>query len=467
MDTLAELQRDIHTALQMWHNSGSETSPLAHLQWFQQVQIQAGSNTRQATNKLLLEALEILAVTHRLEADLLRQRFLDMEMMHVVANRLNMGESTAYRKQQEALQQLALVIQEKETQLKAAYQAQLEKELQLPPPVELFGVAALLDKLQKTVLSDERVWLLSIEGLGGLGKTALANALIRRPALAGRFQKLVWVSAKQHEFLPDLERDKLTQPALTGDALIEALLEQVAHPAVLAQPSPQKEVLLTGLLKDTPHFIVIDNLETVTDYQALLPLLRRLANPAKFLLTSRHSLHTQADVFCCSLAELDQTESLRFIRYEAGIRGLSMLANASEADLLRIHEVVGGNPLAIKLVVGQLSVLPLAQVLDNLKQARGQKIGALYSYIYWQTWQMLTHHSRQTLLILPLTQEATLEQLLAVSGLELTQLSEALEQLAALSLIQIGGNLAERRYTIHRLTETFLLQEALKWQAST
>ncbi len=48
----------------------------------------------------------------------------------------------------------------------------------------------------------------------------------------------------------------------------------------------------------------------------------------------------------------------------------------------------------------------------------------------------------------------------------LEDLSQSLRQLAALSLVQISGDLEDRRYIIHRLTETFLLNEAIKWQSS-
>lgn len=464
---LSKLQADIHIALQGWHNLSVETSPLDYLQLFQQAQTRENGNARQVTNKILLEALEILAVKHKAEADLLRRRFLDGDMMHTVANRLNIGESTAYRKQQEALKQLALVVQAQEERVSAVYQVQLEKRLRLPPETQLFGVEAQLNSLQTVLLSPEPIWLVSIEGLGGIGKTALANALIRRPDLAGRFHGIAWVSAKQHEFLSSLDLEQITQPALTAETLTDLLLEQlVADAADLPSLPQQKQAILNRRLKDAPYLVVIDNLETVVDYQALLPALRRWANPGKFLLTSRHSLRAQANVFCCSLVELNEQETLRFIRHEAAMRGLSMLAQAPETDLKRIYGVVGGNPLAIKLVVGQISVLPLSQVLANLRQARGQKIEALYTYIYWQAWQMLQPASQQTLLVMPLTQEATLEQLLTISQLELDALSQALEQLVALSLVQVSGDLEARRYTIHRLTETFLLQEAVKWQTS-
>ncbi|NIP25291.1 MAG: hypothetical protein GWN55_14600 [Phycisphaerae bacterium] len=44
-------------------------------------------------------------------------------------------------------------------------------------------------------------------------------------------------------------------------------------------------------------------------------------------------------------------------------------------------------------------------------------------------------------------------------------MSQALDELVALSLVEVGGELERRRYRIHRLTETFLLTEVTKWQS--
>ncbi|MCB0191320.1 MAG: hypothetical protein KDJ65_05195 [Anaerolineae bacterium] len=459
-----KLQDSIHQALKAWHEAGREASPFSDLRLFQQNhQHHHGIDPRQTTNQILLEALDELAVTHQEGADLLRKRFLDGLVMHAIAGCFNIGEATAYRRQEKALVRLTHILYDKEIRLRSVYQTELEKQLNLPPAAYLFGVNYPLERLRSRLLSTEPIWLLSIEGLGGIGKTALANSLIRQMALSNRFSAVAWVSAKQHEFLPDFERAQTKTPALSHKALIDHLLDQVAPDQTFNQSPTQKRTLLSHHLKKTPHLIVIDNLETVADYQTLLPLLRELAAPSKFLLTSRHSLKNQPDVFCCTLDELNSEDALAFIRHEAATRGLPLLAEAAETELKRIYDVVGGNPLAIKLVVGQLSVLPLPVVLDNLKQARGKRAEAFYNFIYWQTWQLLKPASRQTLLVMPLAQTPTLDQLLTLSELDIADLTEALEQLAALSLVQVGGNLETRRYTIHRLTETFLLNEAIEW----
>ena len=127
---------------------------------------------------------------------------------------------------------------------------------------------------------------------------------------------------------------------------------------------------------------------------------------------------------------------------------------------------MGGNPLALKLVAGQASLLPLPQVLATLKQCPGAESDSLYTYIYWQSWQLLSQAARQLLLVMPLAQNSVIDHLLALSQLEPAALNKAIKELMQLSLLQITGNLESPRYAIHRLTETFLLNEAIQWKAS-
>lgn len=463
---LSKLQEDIHKALKGWHDASPNSSFLDYLQLFRQATFAGTGNARRATNEILLGALETLAAEHEDSANILRQHFLDGMLMQAIANRLNIGQSTAYRKQQEALHQLACIIQTKEVQARGMYQASLEKRLQLPPEADLFGVEEKFETLLDHLSSTKTSWLVSLEGLGGIGKTALANAVVRHSKLISRFYDIAWVSAKQRDFFPGIELEERISPALTADTLIDTLLEQFNH-SILPNQSPQeKKLALIRLLKQAPYLIVIDNLETMADYQALLPVLWEMTNPSKVLLTSRHSLRGYPNIFCLTLAPLSQTNTFRLIKHEAGMRGLSVLVHAPNIQLERIYDVVGGHPLALKLVVGQTAFLPLSQVLDSLKEARGKTTTDLYTYIYWQAWQMMNDVSRQTLLAMPVIQEGTLDQLLVLSQLELAELQYALQQLATLSLLQVKGDLDERRYSIHRLTETFLLTEAISWESS-
>ena len=337
--------------------------------------------------------------------------------------------------------------------------------LELPPEQRLFGVEAARRKLLDRFQADHAPWLLALDGIGGIGKTTLAGALVTDLMQADQYYDLAWISAKQEEFVPGSGIQAIDRPALNEATLIDALLEQLNSQIPLTSSPEEKMLALTNLFQRQRYLVVVDNLETVADYKALLPLLRRLANPSKFLLTTRYSLYQEDDVYCFSLAELAQEDVLAFISYEAEVRGLPILANAPPSQLRRIYTVVGGNPLALKLVIGQLKIFPLSQVLDNLKQAQGKKTEELYTYIYWQAWQSLDEAGQAVLLSMPLAQGGDLLQLKALSGLEDDVLHLAIERLAGLSLLEISGDLEHHRYRVHRLTESFLLEEVTKWQS--
>lgn len=463
---VTKLQDDLHMALKLWHQPNTNSTPLNDLFFFRQTRRKT-NNIRQATNQVVLAALQALENEHSQLAHFLRLRFLDELKMSHVANQLNIAEGTAYRRQREAINQLAESLLKLEHQIRNEYQARLENRLNLPHQTDLVGVTPHLQTLLNKLTAPGPPWLLTIEGLGGIGKTALANVLIRTLALTDYYQAVAWINAKQQEFLPAAGLQPTNQPALSLDTLINNLLIQLeveVPPAVSAQ---EKLTLLTRLLKDAPYLIVIDNLETALDHQALLPTLNKLANPSRFLLTSRHSLKAHSDIYCFSIPTLSRADTFTFLKQEAQLRHIAALAGATQNQLESIYQVVGGNPLALKLILGQIRLLPLAQVLENLRQAQGKKIDALYTHIYWQAWQTLDLASQHVLLMMPLAQEGDFDHLAAISNLDVGDLNDALDHLITYSLVEVSGSLEDRRYRIHRLTETFLLTEVTKWQAKT
>ncbi|MCL4298040.1 MAG: hypothetical protein KJ077_20020 [Anaerolineae bacterium] len=460
---LARLRADVHHALRFWHGANDGTSPLNYLTLFRQALRSDSFNARLATNLVLDQALRKLEQYYDpLEAILLKRHFTDGATMFQVANELNLAESWANKRQKQAIDHVADIIYKLEHQARGDHLIALEKRLDLPPSTQLIGVDHALIELLDLLNTPQSPWLIAMEGLGGIGKTALANALVREIAPTGRFYEVAWVSAKQQDFLPGVGLLPSKRPALDLDTLSDVLLEQLGDEAARTCPPAQKMIVLTQLLKHQPYLVVIDNLETVVDYQTLLPALRKLANPTKFLLTSRY-MQARSEVSRFPLTELSQADTFTFLKHEAKMRRLMPLIDASSSQLDNIYQIVGGNPLALKLVVGQISALPLAQVLENLKRAKSQKVEELYTFIFWQAWQTLEPASRQALLAMPLVQNGTIEQLALTSQLELDELRPAIEQLMTLSLIEVSGDLEQRRYRIHHLTETFLLTEIAQW----
>ena len=465
-----DLLEAVHTVLRRWHSGTQDDLPWGEM--LTVAQHLAASPTPDpdlAVKGVVLEALNSLEEQAGGEgAQILRLRFLDGYTATATANRLNLTEDVVFKRQRTAISDLAHIIWEAEVEARSIKETRISERLEIKDPPQLFGLDDKLAHLTTILTSGESPWLVAVVGIGGIGKTSLADASARALSSRPSFVDVAWVSARQERFVvwDGLQDAPEGTPALTVEGLLDAIIEQFDFRDLSKLAPDSKKEKLRARLKRLPYLVVVDNLETADDYRALVPDLMTLAGPTKWLLTSRHSLHDYSGILSLNLEELSATDGLALLRHEARERGMLDVTTAPEESLLQIYEVAGGNPLALKLLVGQMHTLSLPRVVDALRQARGQKIEELYRFIYWRSWQLLDKESQQVLAVMPLVAESGggLAQIAALSEVPEEQLAAPLNQLVTLCLVNVVGTLEARRYGIHRLTETFLLNEVLKWQ---
>lgn len=222
----------------------------------------------------------------------------------------------------------------------------IRANLTRPAYSEFVGRVDKLDELKHYLSPRHRLGVVCISGQGGVGKTALAQAIAHYyhdnyPSLSydNRFDVIVYVSAKKYELLPSGTERKI--PSFTDlDGVFRELSTVLDEPALVAVSSiEEKQMIARGLLKQHRTLLILDNMEDVDD-PFLLTFLRELPVPSKALVTSRHRIDVAVPVH---LTGLEYSEAKELVTTTAAEWELSL----SDEEAHAIVKGTGGMPLAI------------------------------------------------------------------------------------------------------------------------
>jgi predicted ATPase/DNA-binding SARP family transcriptional activator len=213
------------------------------------------------------------------------------------------------------------------------------------PPTPLLGrereLAALSDLVRR-----EDARLVTLTGIGGIGKTRLALELVRRLESEFRDGSAVATLAT------------IRDPALVARAILEALdIPEVG-------PDPEK-VVVTGLAS-SQLLLLVDNFEQVLEAAPGVARLLEGAPEVKVIVTSRAPLHVAAehDFPVPPLAD-DEAAELFITRAQAANPDFAL----SEQNATAVAELcarLDGLPLAIELAAARSKLLPPAALLSRL-----------------------------------------------------------------------------------------------------
>jgi hypothetical protein len=458
MEDRNDLITALHNAFKAWYMPGSAEAEdvLDRLQLIKQRQKQhteENANSRRLIiNEVLLEALDQLGQQNGEAERLLRSRFLDEQTLREVAQSRNTDHHTISRQQRTALEELAEVVSQQETALRQKLVNEIESRL--PPSTydQLFGATSLQAQLAEKLTAVAHPQLVALLGIGGIGKTSLADAAVRQIIPTFRFDQVVWLRL-EHQTLHGRAR----APEQSWHQIINGLAARFWPDSYGDVGQKQRDVQVRARLKQFPHLVVVDNLEVEEDTAYILAHLRDLADPSKFLLTTRSQPMGETAVFTLSLTELGRSDAESLMRHHAYSLGIP-LAEATAADFDAIYRRTGGNPLALKLVISQLRDLTLGQILDNLVSQQGEDVEALYTRIYRRTWELLTPAARDLLSTMQTISEAGADPdyLQSLSDLNDADFWPAVQLLRQRSLLEARGTIHQKKYGIHRLTRTFL-----------
>lgn len=328
----------------------------------------------------------------------------------------------------------------------------------LPRRSPFVGREAEKAQVHEALLTDG--YLVSIEGIGGIGKSSLTLQVAHECLEAstddgaGRniatFEGLIWVTAKDQE--------------LNLDGMLNTVARTLEYVGIAQQPIEEKQIAVQKLLRSKRCLLILDNYETVTD-DGVHRFLRELPEPSKALITTRIQNTPQAHIV--ALKGMTQAEALTLIRSDGQRLGLPAVAQADDGVLLRLYKATGGAPLALKWALGQIK--QKGQSLDIVLTALHEARGAIFETMFARAWDLLSNDAQRVLLVMPIfATSADRLDIEAASAIQGLALDEALGQLVEMTLIEITSHLEilEQRYNVHPLTRAFALDQ-LEKEAST
>ncbi|KAH0692435.1 hypothetical protein KY285_019532 [Solanum tuberosum] len=201
--------------------------------------------------------------------------------------------------------------------------------------------------LAQLLKAEPRRTVLSIYGMGGLGKTTLARNLYNSPDILNSFPTRSWICVSQEYNTMDLLKNIIKSiQGCTKETL--DLLERMTERDL--------EIYLRDLLKDQKYLVVVDDVWQREAWESLKRAFPNSKNGSRVIITTRkEDVAERADGrgFVHKLRFLSQKESWNlFCRKLLDVRAMVPEMESLAKDMV---EKCGGLPLAIVVLSGLLS----------------------------------------------------------------------------------------------------------------
>jgi len=313
-----------------------------------------------------------------------------------------------------------------------------------------------LEKLTQLLLPypRSRHFLVTLDGIGGVGKSALAIELAYRyrdgydAALPDeRFAAIVWVSAKR-TLLTASGVQQRQQTFSTLSDLYREIATVLEQPAILQADMEQRRGLVERALAAQRTLLIVDNLETVDD-EELLTFLRELPDPTKAIVTTRHRIDI---AYAIRLAGMPQQDAQALMIVEAARKNVVLPPDA-EAELYRR---TGGIPLAI---VWSIALMSIGHTVESVLRRLGSGHSDIARFCFQESIARIRDRDAYKLLLaLALFERSVSRAMLGeVAGLgdDVIGRDDGLAELLQLSLIEQKGD----RFKLLPLTQSYVLEE--------
>ncbi|MEK6299080.1 MAG: tetratricopeptide repeat protein [Acidobacteriota bacterium] len=331
----------------------------------------------------------------------------------------------------------------------------------LPRRAPFFGRDKDMNTALRALTPEDRTWGVLVDGIGGIGKSALAVEAAYRCKEKGLFDASIFVSAKQNILAPSGIRE-LTPAARTLDEFLNETARVLGQTGILQLAGDGKRRALLDALRSTRALLIYDNLETLTkeEQEAMADFLRELPQGCKALITSRRRGGEGAVWLRLEKLEWEAARGIIDSEMARDPQLANKLRRASEARWQELYDETKGSPLALVHTLGLMRVRAALTFDGALELLRGNRDSDLQKFIFQEARQELTTNDEAALRALSLFMpSAAFEAWMEVAAQSRNALETTIDRLSALSLVDVLAG--EERYALHPLTRNFVRDELL------
>lgn len=288
----------------------------------------------------------------------------------------------------------------------------------------------------KTILQslqpNSRTFIIGIEGIGGVGKSALAIEVSYRCIENDLFESVIWISAKETVLTLHGIEPIIPEAKTLSDILI-TIGTSLGNPTIGNLSIQDQIKRVYNLLARRTTLLVLDNFESLSknEQREILDFLRRSPITLKVAITSRERV-SEGQIIRLQGLSFDESNAL--LEWDAQQKNIQLTKDQNKY----LVDLTGGLPLALLWVQGQIAVLgySVTQVLDKLSLDTDIPI---LQYCFNHSWNSLRHNNEKKLLfILALQPEAVSRAALQeISGIDDSDsFDNAISDLLQLTLIE-------------------------------
>jgi tetratricopeptide (TPR) repeat protein len=329
----------------------------------------------------------------------------------------------------------------------------------LPAPscTTFIGREAELVRLLDLLSPRSAAHLISVDGIGGVGKTTLVLEAAYRCLRAScgensnptipAFDVIIFTSAKELRLTP-LGLLKSLSPRRTLNDLFHQIARVVDELEITGISFEEQLDRIQDTLAKHRTLLIVDNLETVTDQQDVLAFLYELPPTVKAVITTREQI-----IFVpVRLTSMPEQDGLSLIQQEAQEKEVLL----TDSDRLNLYWATGGIPVAISYAIGQLANgFSIQEVLQKIAHPTGDVARFCFETSVQSFRNKPAHHLLMTLALFPTSSSQDALVQVATPKIDPDSVQQDLARLRGLSLVKQDHH----RYSMLPLTREYALAE--------